>query len=619
MMEETVNTQQNETEDIISQQNTETTDVSATETANTMQPAEDSQPETHTETEAEPQTDYSEYTREQLVEALRELLQYDISQIRNRVLSIKQHFDEKTAALKAEMPETDDNTQDTVGEMYNELYNQYRKKRQTFNHELETQRQHNLELKKELLDELRALINSDDTLKKAQDNFNSIQEKWKSVGEVPRNEINNLWNSYHFLIEQFFAKVKINKELRDKDLKTNLEQKIAICEKAEALIMEPSVNKAFKQVQELREQWRETGPVPSEQNEDVWKRFRTATEKIDERRREHYANMKVEMEQNLLAKTELCENAEALANFQSENFKEWGEKTTEMEGLLKIWKSIGPVPREHNDGIWQRFTAAMSKFYENKKEHIENLRSEQTENYNRKIDLCLKAEYLAENTDKDWYKATNEILKLQKEWKEIGSTNKKQAEEVWGRFRAACNNFFARKTEFYNARKEQGSENTAKKQAIIEELKKYPFDNDNTKNLEVIHSFRRRWNEIGYTPNEDRTKLQQEFTDIINSHIDKLKIDSMTILDAGKSDKNGHISPELARKLQDEIAKLKNEVSIWENNIGFLANSKQATLLKEEFDKKIQSARQKIALMEAKLKMDSKKGTESEKKTDSSK
>ena len=175
--------------------------------------------------------------------------------------------------------------------------------------------------------------------------FNAIQERWKAIGDVPRSEINNLWSNYHFLIEQFFTKVKINKELRDKDLKANLEQKITICEKTEALIMEPSVNKAFKQLQQYKEQWREIGPVPSEQNDEIWERFRSAADKIDQRRREHYSHMQEEMEHNLLAKTELCEKAEALAEAQPQLIKEWNDKTTEMDEYLKLWKSIGPVPR----------------------------------------------------------------------------------------------------------------------------------------------------------------------------------------------------------------------------------------------------------------------------------
>ncbi|MBR0074123.1 MAG: DUF349 domain-containing protein, partial [Bacteroidales bacterium] len=221
----------------------------------------------------EPQVDYSAYSRQQLVDALKELLPLEIPQIRNRVLAIKQQFAEKTAAERAAQQPSDqpdsDLQPDSLSQEYDELYNQYRKKRQQHNHQLDEQKQHNLQQKNQLLDELRELINSNDTLKAAHDKFNDIQERWKSIGDVPRSEINNLWNNYHFLIEQFFAKVKINKELRDKDLRANLDQKISICEKTEALIMEQSVNKAFKQLQQYREQWREIGPVPSEQNEEI--------------------------------------------------------------------------------------------------------------------------------------------------------------------------------------------------------------------------------------------------------------------------------------------------------------------------------------------------------------
>lgn len=565
----------------------------------------------------EPQVDYAPYTREQLVAELKELLQLEIPQIRNRVLAIKKQFEEKTAQLA--QPATDENTDadnkpaDPIADEYNELYNQYRQKRQKHNKELDEQKQHNLEQKNQLLDELRELINSNDTLKAAHDKFNNIQDRWKSIGDVPRNEINNLWNNYHFLIEQFFTKVKINKELRDKDLKANLDQKISICEKTEALIMEPSVSKAFKQLQQFREQWREIGPVPSEQNEEIWNRFRNAADKIDQRRREHYSHMQEEMEQNLLAKTELCEKAETLAEMRPQSLKEWTANTEQMDDFMKLWKTIGPVPREHNDAIWQRFTAAMSKFHQNKNEYLEQLRSEQTENYNRKVDLCIKAENLAENTDNDWRKATDEMLALQADWKTIGTVSRKFSEKIWQRFRAACDKFFERKTAFYNNRKDQGQENVAKRQALIDELKNLQFGDDNKKNLEMIQAVQRQWNEVGFTPNSQKSDLQRQFNEIVNTHFDKLKIDIPSQI----SGEEMNLSSEQARRMRDEIDKLKTEVATWENNLGFLANSKQASLLKEEFDKKIQSARQRIALMEARLK--AAKQQQSDKKNENAK
>ncbi|MBR4198768.1 MAG: DUF349 domain-containing protein [Bacteroidales bacterium] len=630
-MEETNQNLQPENTDALSQQAEETMPVqdnsATTETAAAPEtPAHDTaepqqQPEQQEEKPAEepfvePQVDYSSYTREQLVDELRELLQLDIPKIRNRVLAIKQQFAEKTAQLPAPEPDADNQPTDPTAEAYEELYNQYRRKRQKHIKELEEQKQQNLQQKNQLLDELRELINSNDSLKASHDKFNAIQERWKAIGDVPRSEINNLWSNYHFLIEQFFTKVKINKELRDKDLKANLEQKITICEKTEALIMEPSVNKAFKQLQQYKEQWREIGPVPSEQNDEIWERFRSAADKIDQRRREHYSHMQEEMEQNLLAKTELCEKAEALAEAQPQLIKEWNDKTTEMDEYLKLWKSIGPVPREHNDAIWQRFTAAMSKFHQNKNEYLGQVRSQQTENYNRKIDLCIKAENLAENTDKEWRKATDEILELQKEWKTIGSVSKKLSEKVWQRFRSACDKFFERKAEFYNSRKGEGEENVAKRKALVEELKNCQFGDDNAKNLEMIQALQRQWNEIGFTPADKKAQLQQEFNDIVNSHFEKLKIDAYTL---AQNDTQTDLSPEAARRLRDEIDKLKTEVTTWENNLGFLANSKQATLLKEEFDKKIKSARQRIAFLEAKLKMASQKKNDDKNEKDKAK
>ena len=336
--------------------------------------------------------------------------------------------------------------------------------------EQEAQKQRNLVAKQQILEELRTLIDKDEeTLKQTYDEFNSIQEKWKGIGEVPREQMNDLWQNYHFLIEQFFNKVKINKELRMLDLKRNLEQKIQLCERAEELIVETSVVKAFKALQYLRAQWKEIGPVPSEQNEETWQRFNNAANQIDERRREYYDQRKDELEQNLLAKQALIEKAEELTREQPQSAKQWNDATEALDELLKLWKSIGPVPREQNEEVWGKFKGIIDKHYADKKLYFAQMRDEQSENYSKKVDLCLRAEAIAKR--EDWKNATEELLQLQEEWKSVGSAGYKQGDKVWKRFRRACDEFFSKKGEYYKRLRSSESENLAQKNAIIEEMK----------------------------------------------------------------------------------------------------------------------------------------------------
>ncbi len=568
--------------------------------------------------EEEPVADYSNFSREELLTALKELLTNDVNQIKNRIGLLKTAFNAATKEFQkiafekyiAEGGNKDEYQypEDRVNEEFKKNFNIYKEKRQQYLDEQEIIKTKNLALKQEILEELKKLVDSEDTLKKTYDNFNALQEKWKSIGDVPRTEINNLWQSYHFLIEKFFTKVKINKELKMLDLKRNLEQKIELCEKVEELIMETSITKSFKLLQEYREQWKEIGPVPSDKNDEIWTRFCNAAEQIDMRRKEYYEQRKEELDKNLLAKTALCEKADELVAQNPESINEWNNISNELNDLLKVWKTIGSVPKEVNEEIWLRFKSALDKFFEAKKEHFDKLKDEQTNNYNLKIDLCLQAEAIAKRDD--WKYATDELLKLQNNWKSIGSVSRKVSDKVWLRFRSACDDFFARKAEFYSTLKSSELENLAKKREIIENVKSFEFGEDKNENLNIIKDFQRKWVEIGHVPIAEKDNLQKEFRDAINTHFEKLKISAREAQETIYRERLKNISGDISRfaseerrELSDKIQKLKNDLILWENNLGFLANSKQASLLKEEFEKKMQSARQQIALLEAKLKI----------------
>ncbi len=567
--------------------------------------------------EAEPEEDYTAMSREELLAAFNELMEHDIATIRNRASTIRNQFNllnkevEKQAfeAFLAEGGNKDDYhpTNDAVAEAFYAAYDVYRTRRQKMQEEQEAQKQRNLEAKQQILEELRALIDKDEeTLKQTYDEFNAIQEKWKGIGEVPREQMNDLWQNYHFLIEQFFNKVKINKELRMLDLKRNLEQKIQLCERAEELIVETSVVKAFKALQGLRAQWKEIGPVPSEQNEETWQRFNNAANQIDERRREYYDQRKDELEQNLLAKQALIEKAEELSREQPQGAKQWNDTTEAFDELLKLWKSIGPVPREQNEEVWGKFKGIIDKHYADKKLYFAQLRDEQGENYNKKVDLCLRAEEIAKR--EDWKNATAELLQLQEEWKSIGSAGYKQGDRVWKRFRRACDEFFSKKEDYFKNLRSSESENLALKEAIINEMKVYEFGENRDENLAAVKDFQRRWAEIGYVPRGAKERVQDEYHNLLKDMFDKLKISAREArLDSFREKVANHAEDGFADgargKLIKEIEKLRSELTVWENNLGFFANSKQADLLKEEFEKKMQAARQQIALLEAKLRI----------------
>ena len=593
-------------------------------------PAQEEQSETQEAPEEEPTTDYNSLDRESLVEALRALLTEEIQNVKGRATALRSRFndlnrDVQKAAFDAFIANGGNKDEyeagnDSIAETFYQLYDKYRERRQQYLADLEVQKQKNYEAKQALIEELRTLIDSgEEQVRTALDKFNAIQDRWKAIGDVPREHMNDLWQSYHFQIEQFFAKLKINRELRELDQKHNLEQKITLCEKAEELIVEPSITKAFKELQELRASWKEIGPVPAEQNEEIWQRFQHAAAQIDERRKEYYEQRKEEFDNNLLAKQALIEKAEQLTAEQPQNTRQWNEVTTALDELLKVWKTIGPVPREQNEEIWAKFKGMIDRHYAEKKEYFATVRDEQESNYQKKIELCLKAEAIAQR--EDWKKATEELLALQEEWKSIGATSRKVSDRVWQRFRGACDTFFAKKGEFFKERRTSESENLAKKEAILGELKAHVFGDNREENLEAIKDFQRRWAEVGFVPMSEKERLQRDFRGEINRIFEQLKISAREAEETAYRERLRNIGGNAKKfvmdekqELQEKIEKLRGDLNLWENNLGFLASSKQADLLKEEFEKKMQGARQQIALLQAKLRILNESQQQEEKK-----
>lgn len=557
---------------------------------------------------------YQTLDREELLKEFQNLLNannFDV--LKQRARAIKDIFDAKSKEIYAKafekfleeggVKEDYKSELDQLDIDFRKLYGEYRERRQKYLEKQEQDKIDNLEKKKAVLEELRVLLQQEGSLKEIYDTFNQIQNKWKEIGAVPRSEANTLWESYHFLIEKFYDKVKINREL----LEIGMKKKIALCERVESLLLEPSINDSFRQLQECHQLWKEIGRVSADKSDEIWERFKKASDAVNKRCQEHYEKIREEQNNNLLAKTALCEKLGEILKLELTTIKEWNEATEKVDELFELWKTIGPVPKEENEKIWERFKKPIDKFYEDKKVAFAKMREAQDENYQKKVELCMQAELIAERSD--WKRATEDLLKLQEEWKNIGYVAKKQSDKLWSRFREACDKFFERKSQDYQERKQSEGENIAKKEALIQAVKEFSFTEDKQHNLDVIKDFQRQWSEVGYVSTNERNRLYAEFRKAIDAHFDKLQSDSMESnlnnfkmkLESSEGGKR-NLSREKSA-LHEQIQKLQSDLMIWENNLGFLANSKQADLLKAEFDKKIEKAKSEIQLLKAKVKL----------------
>jgi archaellum component FlaC len=568
-----------------------------------------------------PQVDYSGFSRKELVETLALIVENrPPTEIIDDVARIKEFFYKKTKTefneKRLNFAKEGGNIEDYKSEP-DELENRikviletYRSRRSDFNRIQESEKQENLRKKLDIIEQIKDLVNREEAINKTFQEFRNLQNSWHATGIVPQTAVKDLWENYHHSVEMFYDYIKINRELRDLDLRKNLEAKIVLCEKAEELLMEPSAVTAFKLLQDYHNQWREIGPVPHENKNDVWERFREATTKVNKRHHEFFEKQKDDQKKNFDAKTALCEKVEEIAAGEILTFADFKEKSDAILECQKLWKTIGFAPKKHNNKIYQRFRTACDTFFEKKRAFFSDSKEIQVKNLQLKTELCLKAEALQESTD--WKETSEMLIRLQKEWKETGPVPKKYSEKIWKRFRKACDTFFTRKSEFFAGRDTSYEDNLKSKLALIEELEAFDPGDDMKAGFEKLKDIQKRWTEIGYVPFNRKEEIARRYKEALNRKFDKLKLDDedKNILRYRSKVDSAKSNPRAANKVRSErekfyskIKQLESDIVLWENNIGFFAKSAKADTMIKEVEEKIAEARRNIKMLEEKVKL----------------
>jgi len=493
---------------------------------------------------------------------------------------------------------------------FKQLFSLYKEKRAEINANIEKEKQTNLEAKYEIIKNIEDLINKQESLNETFNEFKDLQKKWQEIGLVPQAEVKKLWSSYNYQVEKFYDFVKINKDLRDLDFKKNLERKIKLCEQAEELLLEPKVVTAFKILQKLHSMWRDLGPVPSEKREELWDRFKAATTQININHQNYFENLKKEHENNFKAKTLLCEKIEEINLIEIDNHKEWVDNSKEIIELQRLWKLIGFAPKKDNNKIYSRFRKACDVFFNNKRNFYAKSREEEVENLQKKEELCLQAESMKESTD--WKKTTDAFINLQKKWKTIGPVPRKDKDDIWKRFRNACDVFFDKKSEHFSSLDESQTENLKQKKELIQKIKEIELTDDKKANFQILNDIQKQWTEIGYVPFKNKDEIHKEYREELNKIFENLKLNELEkkelqFVNKIESIKNSANSSFKARNEREKIVfkidKIKSDIILWENNIGFFAKSKNAESMINDFNKKIENAKDTVKSLKKQLRM----------------
>ncbi len=538
-----------------------------------------------------------------------EISREEIAHLKQRFYAIRKL--EQEAELAAHLAEGKDAESflpslDPTEEEFKTMMNTVRERKAALAAAEEEERNKNLTRKLALIEELNTISADTDNVNRAFPRVKEIQAEFKEIGEVPATEATDLWKNYQAAVEQFYDQLKVNKDLRDYDFRKNLELKTLLCEEAEKLNDEEDIVLAFKRLQNLHDEWRQTGPVAKEVREEIWARFKDASTLVNKKYQGFFEERKARELENEKAKTEICERVEALDFSSLKTYSAWDEMTKQILAAQEDWKKLGFASRKANNALFTRFRSVCDKFFTLKAEHYREMKEELAANLAKKTALCEKAEALKDSTD--WKKTADELVRLQKEWKTIGTVPKKHSDNIWHRFQAACDAFFeSRKANLSESRAAE-QVNLKAKREIIAALKEIPLDANRAEMMPKVKELQAKWQTIGHVPMREKDKLYDEYRAACDALYNRLGRDR-----GGRSrfedviNEMGTDEQKLYRERERILRAFeikRNELKTYENNLGFLSSkSKSGDSMVREMERRIQRIKDDLASIEEKIKL----------------
>ena len=494
-------------------------------------------------------------------------------------------------------------------ETFKSLLKEFRDKKAEHLAKVEKEKQENLLKKQQILEKMKILADAKDDVSTHINEFRALQQEWKSIGQVPPSSLSELFKQYNAYQEAFWDLIKINNELREYDFKKNLEAKIQICEAAEKLMDEPDVVTAFQHLQKLHNEWHEIGPVSRELREEIWQRFKNASTAINKKHQTYFESIRKIEEDNLAAKTALCEKIESIDFSVLKTFSEWEEATKNVLALQDEWRTIGFAPRKLNQKVFERYRHACDAFFSAKAEFFKQVRNSYAENYRKKVELCENAESLKDNTD--WKETSEKFIQLQKEWKAIGPVPRKYSDELWKRFISACDYFFDQKKKNTNSLHGEELENLEKKKNLIARINSLKKSDHPHETVATLKALIEEWSTIGHVPFKEKDKVYKDFRAAVDKKYEELNIDWVSRrLETFKNnlkDMNTKGQRKLIHerdKLLHARERLNSEIATYENNLGYFTSTTQkGSKVILELERKIDTLKEESRLIEEKIRL----------------
>lgn len=616
-------------QELSNEQNTHTTITEEKTIINTAQEeidnsnAEENEDDSIQEKHTIPMLDYESLPMPKLVEELEQLVTNNkIMAIKEHVEEIKKSFTQQYNQLIKEKKEefiatsTDDDGDTTFSyhfplkDAFEKTYNDYRKKRNKYYSDLQNNLKYNLEKRNQLIENLKNLVDTTNETQSIGDKFNQlneIREQWKTIGNIPRDEYNIVWNNYHFHMERFYDLIHLDREARDKDFKINLEEKQNIIAKAKALLDEEDVPKAFRKLQLLHRTWKEKiGPIAKEHRENVWNEFSNITKQIHDKREVFLQYEKEKEKENLVEKNKIIAQIEALTNIENNSHNAWQKQIKNLETIREQFYQAGRVPKENTTATWDKFKTAVRLFNTKKNTFYKDLKKQQQTNLNKKMALIAKANELKDSTD--FETATPVMKEIQNEWKKIGHVPRKVSDKIWNEFRKSCNHYFNRFHEIKNAENKEEIEAYNRKKEFLTNLKEVQLVGEHKSDLKTIKEQINTWKTLGQVPYNKR-HIDGKFHKVLDALFEKLDISrkesELMKFDAKLEEwttTNDHRSIEreqyFVRKKIDEI---QHEIIQLENNVQFITNAKNDNPFLKEVKKNIDKHHDDLKIWKMKL------------------